>query len=116
MSSNTDNLNGFSPEFLVRCRDVTKRFEDANTWTVESQLLHIFEEVSEVQRAIRKGDLDNLQEELIDVILASITMFHKFGIEDEYIQDYLESKLQKVEVRSKRRRNTLHSKSFGGES
>ena len=94
----------FSPNFLERCRSVTKRFEDCETWTVESQLLHMFEEVSEVQRGIKKGDFDNIQEELCDVILASITMFHKLGIEDEFIQGYLEETLQKVEHRSQRRK------------
>lgn len=104
-------------QFLERCRNVTKKFEDSEEWTVESQVLHMFEEVGEVHRALKEGDFENFQEECCDVILATITLFDMFRIPFENIQETLEETLQKVENRhgvGRRLRVTLKEKSSDG--
>lgn len=96
----TKSLLCFTQEFLERCEAVTKKYELKGQWDSGIQMLKMFEEVAEVQRAILNADVDNLKEELVDVILSALTMYHKFGIEPLEIQQQLESKLLKVEAKA----------------
>lgn len=86
-------------KFLDRCKKITVKFEEESKWSLQDQLLHIYEEVGEVQECYRTGPMSALKEELCDVILATITMFHKLDISDEEIQNAMELTLQKVESR-----------------
>lgn len=91
-----------TPEFLDRCRKITKAFikkNDGIEWSLNEQLLHIYSEVGEVQRAMRNGSISNLHEELCDVILTCITMFDQLGVSYEEIQKMMEYTLNKVETR-----------------
>lgn len=92
-------MNNFSIEFLERCRCVTRKFESYEMWAEDEQLLNMYEEVSEVQKALKNNDYENILEECSDVILATITMFDKLGVPHDKIQQVLEKTLQKVEKR-----------------
>ena len=91
-----------SIEFLDRCQDITTRFEKLNSWNLQSQLLHVYEELAEVQNAIKNNDRANAYKEIGDVILSSITIFHKLGVDSVTIQHYMEETLQKAESRLKK--------------
>ena len=87
-------------EFLQRCEAVTRAFEKRDgTWRMERQLLHMYDEVNEVQQAVRKGDGENFKEECCDVILTTLTALHKINVTPTQIQDAMESKLNEVEHR-----------------
>lgn len=97
----TQSTNGnLTLEFLDRCEDITREFEKKGGWSHGSQILHIYEEVSEVQRALRNQNMRSMKLELCDIILSSITMFHKIGVKPKDIQKFMEETLQKVEQRS----------------
>jgi NTP pyrophosphatase (non-canonical NTP hydrolase) len=90
-----------TPEFLERCRAITTAFEQRNgTWNLSNQLLHIYSEVGEIQKALRDGNKTNLLEECCDTILTTITIFDLLGIDKERILQIMELTLQKVELRA----------------
>ena len=90
------------PEFLKRCRDITTAFEKRNgkSWLISEQLLHVYSEVAEIQKALRNGDKTNLLEECCDTILTVITIFDMLGTPYERIQEMMEYTLNKVETRA----------------
>jgi NTP pyrophosphatase (non-canonical NTP hydrolase) len=92
-------MSNFTIDFLKRCERITTKYENENNWSLQDQLLHIYEEVGEVQDAYRTGPMEHLKEEMCDVILATITMFHKLDVNPYEIQDAMEKTLQKVEKR-----------------
>jgi len=87
----------FDIEFLKRCRAVTNHYEKKEgSWSPKSQVLKIYEETTEIQKA---KELDNLLEECCDTILAVITIFDLLGIPYDRVQQYMEKTLKKVESR-----------------
>lgn len=86
--------------FLERCEAITRAYQkNSPKWNTSYQLLKIFEEVGEVHSALKNHDLENLKEELCDVILASLTMFHILEISPNEIAVSMEKVLKKVEYR-----------------
>ena len=94
-------------KFLERCQAVTDEFEkhllpsDLKN-KVLLQMLKMFEEVAEVQRAILDGDPEHTKRECYDSILAAIAMLNKLGETPDQIMVGLELELQKVEGRAER--------------
>lgn len=100
---NNQTFTCFTPEFLERCRNVTNYYEKQyGAWSPKDQLLKMFEEVAEVQKAKSTSEL---YEETCDVILACVTMFDIMGLPFDRINVNLEKTLQKVEKRITLRRN-----------
>ena len=87
----------FSNDFLERCRKVTDHYAKDNKWLFDTQMLKIYEEVSEIHKA---KNADEVMDEVCDVILSAVTMFHILGVPDDLIQVNLEKTLRKVEKRT----------------
>ncbi len=86
-----------SHKFLMRCRSVTTHYKNKEgVWKPKDQILKMYEEVAEVQKAKQPREL---LEETCDVILASITMFDILGVPYDRFQEIMEATLQKVESR-----------------
>lgn len=97
--------------FLKKCEDITKKNEEKRDWSPEKQVSRILEEIAEVrdvdQNPMKYGGvlsdewIDAMEEELADVILASITLAHKYGTGYFDLANALERKLKIVEERAK---------------
>lgn len=90
----------FFDNFLDRCKNVTDFYETKyGTWSINKQILKIYEEVAEVQRSAKNMDQKQLKLECCDVILAVITIFNQLGTSNQRINEIMEETLQKVERR-----------------
>ena len=67
-----------------------------NTTDVSKDLLYLTEELGETVRAYRKGDNDNLAEEIVDLIIYSIGLLEMIG------KDAYEELIKKMEKNEKR--------------
>ena len=60
-------------------RIITQKYIDKyGLWSMEKQLLHIHSEISEAYEAQRSGNVNNMIEELIDIILSATTAANLF--------------------------------------
>ena len=102
----TEQSYRYLRDFLVRCEKVTEEHDkhllkpDLDM-KIPLQILKIFEEIGEVQRALLQGDAKQAKEECCDVILTAITMMHKLDSTPDNIMVDLELTLQKCENRVK---------------
>lgn len=95
------SIANLDEDFLKRCRIITRTFQqNQGKWATDFQLLHIYEEIAEVNQAFRRGDIDSIKEELCDVILSTITMFDLLNLPYEEVLQSMEQTLRKVERRS----------------
>lgn len=86
-------------EMLIRGRKVTNaHIKHKGEWCLSTQLLKIFEEVGELQKA---ETVENALDEGCDIIYSVITFFHLARFDDISIQDTLEKTMQKIENRTK---------------
>lgn len=97
-------MTGYLKEFLERCAVVTKEHDkhllksDLNM-KIPLQMLKMFEEVAEVQRALLSGDVQHAKKECNDMILSAIVMQEKLDSTPNDIMVDLELTLQKCEGR-----------------
>ena len=115
----TDYSQPILPEFYQDCSNVTKEYEKLwGRWELDSQLLHIVTEVSELKDVIRnKGSkygkygsnehLLKLRDELADVFLTSFATANYLGITIEDLNIALLSKLSTVEYRVEKLKSNL---------
>lgn len=98
-------------EFLDKCRKVTGEYEKiCGRWTNADQLNHIHDEVSEVSDCLRnkkdkygkKGTIGykiNLEDELADVFLTTISLTNILQVDNDSINFALNRKLNVVNKR-----------------
>lgn len=82
----TSNKSGFSPH-----KDIWDLFEHKYYLATKIALIH--SEATEMLEAIRIGDLDNMVEEGIDVIIR--TLEYLYSIKDTDIEKELQKKMEK---------------------
>ena len=83
-------------------RQIQKRIWDNkvkkgfNTTDIEREFLYLTEELGEAVKAYRKGDKDELAEEIVDIIIYSLGLFKILG------KDGYEELMKKMEKNEKR--------------
>ena len=102
-------MTPFDNEFLKECRNVTEKYDKImGTWSIDSGILHIHSELSEVKDVLRNKNhkygygLEHqfkLLDELADVFLTTISLVNILGIVDQDLNTALQKKLEVVKKR-----------------
>ena len=102
-------MTPFNDEFLKDCRNITEKYDKImGTWSIDSGILHVHSELSEVKDVLRNKNhkygygLEHrfkLLDELADVFLTTISLVNILGIVDEDLNRALLKKLEVVQKR-----------------
>ena len=104
-------MKPFDDLFLNECKTVTEAYDKLiGNWSIDSQVLHIHSEVSEVKDVLRNkkekyGSLDSqeyklkLLDEVADIFLTSLSLTNILGISNQDLDIALVTKLAVVKNR-----------------
>lgn len=96
-----DKTASFTPEFLIRSRDVTRLHMVANgPPDTNASVLRVLDEVHELTLAKTDG---HIAEEACDVVLTCLALLHGLGLTDSQIGLMLSETLAKAERKAPRR-------------